>query len=177
MNTSDINLASGGVRAPSDRIYKILRIVAFLTLFIVASSSILAFIATRQISIPSIKKDQNTTLYSLSFLRKKEAKVLIINDRLKNIGGVLKERKNYLNTVTAILKETTGVSATTLSVDKDTIELTVSSSSLLSINNFLNNLISSTTKRTIKIRDLSIESLTLNRQGGNYSLSVKAKLL
>lgn len=176
MTTRDINLATGA-KILSEGPYRILRLFAFLSLFIVAFTSIVAFFATSQISISSIKKDQNAALYSLSFLRDKEAKVLFLNDRLKNIESILKQRKNYLGTISLILRQGDNIFPTTLSVDKDKVELTVSSNSLLSINNFLDNLIASSSKHRIKIKDLTIESLTLNRQTSNYSLSIKAKLL
>lgn len=172
---SDINLIkkeSGVILA--ERI-KPLRMFAITIASLVVLLSVTFFIITRQESLGSIKAEQNSLFQNISFLKDKAAKLNFLNDRVRNIESIIRVRKNYINTVSIILDGMpSDVLSTSLTLDKENILLTVYSSSLSSVNKFLNNTIEVTQEKHL-LRDLIIESLTAqNRQ---YLLTLKAKLL
>lgn len=156
---------------------KIFRNVAIIALSVISFLSILLFILASTSPLSSIKKNENTTLYNISFLHAKSAKLYLLNDRLKNISTILSTRKNYTETLGTLLSEVpSDASANTFEIDKDNIVLKVSSKSLIPINKFLDSFINlSSTKKIIK--DIIITGLTLDKQTGTYSIFVKAKII
>lgn len=156
---------------------KILRNVAIGSLSVVAFSSILLFILTSTSPLSSIKKNEASALYSISFLHGKSAKLHLLNDRLKNISSVLLVRKDYTKTVSNILSQIpSDATPNTFEIDKDIMTLRVTSKSLIPINKFLNSFIDLSKSKKI-VEDLTITGLTLDEQTGTYSLSIKAKII
>lgn len=177
MNSS-INIIKGDTKENLGRTKRtfILRIISIVFLFFVASLSIILFLLNLRISVSSIKKDQAETLRSVSLEKNKLAKLNLINDRLKGIRDILKNRKNYTNTLNILLSQIPqGVTASSLRIEKGDLTLTVNSSSLLPINKFLNNIIDLSIKKNV-VKGVTIESLTIDSKTGIYSLSVKAKI-
>ena len=174
---NDINLISTqDISIGKKKRVKIIRGIAISLLAFTAFVSILTFFLNSQVSLASIKKDQDFVLRSMSFLSSKRAKLDLVNDRVKNISEILSKRQNYLNTIRTILdKLPNGTSPTSLGVESDNILLTISSNSLSSVNKFLNDLIDLSIQGHI-LKNMTIESLTISKDGG-YSLSIKAKLL
>lgn len=171
---SDINLIKKETRVSAKRL-RVFRFLAVVIALFVALSSITLFVFTRQNSLDSVKAEQNSILQSISLLNQKAAKINFLNDRLRNIEAIMAERKNYIQTVNFILDEMpSNVQIASLTLDKENILLTASSSSLSAINEFLNNTIKFTDERHL-LKDLTIENLSA--QGGEYSLTLKAKLL
>jgi len=172
---SDINLIKQEVGNASAKRLKILRATSVAVALVVAVSSIVLFAATRQNSLEGVKAEQNSILQNITLLGEKAAKLNFLNDRVRNIEGIINERKNYISTVGLVLDGMpSNVSTSSLTLDKENILLTVSSNSLSGINEFLNNTIEFTEGKHL-LGDLTIESLSA--QGGLYSLTLKAKLL
>ncbi len=176
---NDINLVSSqeSTSLNEKKRLKMIRVTAVVSLTVVALSSILIFILYSSLSLSSIKKDQDSTLNSISFLHKKSAELAIINNRLTDITNILQKRKNYTNAIATIRQQMpAGVSTTDLEINKDNVVLIVSSNSLQSIDTFLNNVISLSQKQKV-VSKIFIESLTVNEKSGSYSLSLSATLL
>lgn len=156
---------------------KTIRAIAVVSLVFIALTSVLIFIISSQLSLSSIRKDENSTLQSISFLNKKAAKLAIMNDRLKDISDILQKRKNYISAINTLLQlMPPDVYTATLELDKKNVLLVVNSRSLLSIDKFLNSIIDLSSKKQT-INGVIIESLTVNEKTGNYSLSIKIILL
>ncbi|MCL5019480.1 MAG: hypothetical protein M1426_03240 [Patescibacteria group bacterium] len=176
---NDINLISNKDAASlnAKKRLKQIRIIAIASLVVVALLSIIIFIINSQTSLSGIKKDQNSTIQSISYLNKKSAKLAIINNRLKDISDIMEKRKNYTNTINTLLQlMPPGVSTTTLELSKKDVVLIVHSNSLLSIDKFLNSIIDLSSKKQV-ISSVTIESLIINPKTGSYSLSLKTILL
>lgn len=155
----------------------VLRVISLVFLSFVAVVSIILFVLNIRVSTSSIKNEQAFVTRNISLQKDKFAKLNLLNDRLKGIRQVLKDRKNYTATVNSILDQVpSGASASTLSINKDGITLTVASGSLLSINKFLNNVIDLSIQKRL-IKDMVIESLSIDTKTGIYSLSIKAKTI
>ena len=177
--SNDINLISNKDAASlnAKKRLKQIRIIAIASLVVVALLSIIIFIINSQTSLSGIKKDQNSTIQSISYLNKKSAKLAIINNRLKDISDIMEKRKNYTNTINTLLQlMPPGVSTTTLELSKKDVVLIVHSNSLLSIDKFLNSIIDLSSKKQV-ISSVIIESLIINQKTGSYSLSLKTTLL
>lgn len=176
---NDINLISNKDVASlkAKKRLKQTRTIAIVSLVIVTLLSIIVFIINTQTSLSSIKKDENSTLQSISYLNKKTAKLAIINNRLKDISNILEKRKNYTSAINTLLQlMPPGLSTTTLELSKKDVLLVVHSNSLLLIDKFLNSIIDLSSKKQV-ISSVMIESLTTNQKTGSYSLSVKTSLL
>lgn len=177
MNNASINLITSEKTNVRERNrILILRWISLVFLSFVALFSIVLFILEKRISIEKIKGQQNAALQNISLIKEKNAKYNLLTDRLRIIKGLVNSRKNYTSTLNAILAELTeGVNIRSLTVDKDGILISVTSNSLLPINEFLNRVTAKLDKKVIK--DMTIEGLTIDRQVGLYSLSIKAKSL
>lgn len=176
--SNDINLLQGEKTnlARKKRIF-ILRVLSLVFIFSVAFFSILLFIINNRISSENVKKNENSTLQKILFFKDRSAKFNLINDRLRNITTVLNNRKKYTGVLDAILQQVPpNVKLTGLTIDKDNVLVTATSVSLLSVDKFLNNFTSISGQRHV-VKNMIIEGLTLDKQTGIYSLSIKAKSL
>ena len=104
---NDINLISNkdATLLKGKKRLKQIRIIAVISLVIVALISVIIFIINSQTSLSSIKKDENSTIQSISYLNKKAAKLAIVNNRLKDISDILKKRKNYTSAISTLLQQ------------------------------------------------------------------------
>lgn len=175
----DINLIQGENKTNISRKNKtvILRWISLVFLFFVAFFSILLFILSSRLSIKDVKNSEAQTLQKILVLKDKSAKYNLLNDRLKIIVNILNTRAKYTVTLNTILEQMPpNVLMKSLVLDKNDISLSANSSSLLSLNSFLNNMTKITLEKHV-IKDISIEGLTVDKQTGTYSLSLKAKTL
>lgn len=175
--SESINLVQGENKVSLARRNRtlILRIISLVFLASVALFSIILFFINNRLSVEDVKKQESITLQKIAQISDRNAKYALLNDRLKGINTILNSRKNYavfLNAVSGTVPD--GAFLTMLTVDKDGLLLTVSSSSLLSINTFLNNIVSQSLNKHL-IKDIVIQGLTIDRDNGIYSLSIKAK--
>jgi Tfp pilus assembly protein PilN len=177
--SNDINLVSNKNAASekAKRRLKQVRIMAVVSLVVVAFVSVTIFIVNSQASLPSIKNDENSTLANITYLNKKAATLAIINSRVKDISDILKKRNNYTSAINTLLQlMPPGVNTTTLELDKKDVILVANSNSLLSIDKFVNGVIDLSSKKQL-IGTVTIESLTINEKTGTYSISIKSTLL
>lgn len=155
----------------------ILRIISLVFISFVGLISIVLFILYLRISPEEIRKEQSQVVQSIAFQKNKLVKLNLLNDRLNGINQVLRERKNYTTTLNSILSQIPQEArAQVLSINKNNVSLTVTSASLLPLNKFLNNILE-LSERKKDIREMVIESLTIDSKTGSYSLSIKAKVI
>lgn len=154
-----------------------LRVISLVFASFVAVISVILFFLYIRISPSSIKEEQVKVIQSIAFQKNKLAKLNLLNDRLRGINQVLKERKNYTTALNSLLEQVPeGARAQTLSISKTGVSLTVTSTSLLPINKFLNNVLELSSNKQF-IREMIIESLTIDSKTGTYSLSIRAKVI
>jgi len=156
---------------------KILNFIAISFLTIIVLCAVIIFIISTQFSLSSIKRDQNAAIFGISQLKSKAGKLLIVNDRIKGITEILNKRKDYSivsNSLLGLIPQ--GVVVKAFSLDKDSVKISVSSSSLSSINTFLNALVSFSSQKKI-IRNLVMEGIIVNTKTGQYTLSIGATIL
>lgn len=174
----DINLIQGEKTnlARKKRIF-ILRTFSLIFVFSVAFFSIILFVINSRISLEDVKKNENSTLQKTLLFKDRSAKFNLVSDRLRNISTILNNRKKYTGVLNTILGQVPlDVKLTGLTVDKDDVSVTAASISLLSINKFLDNFTNISQQKHV-VKNMIIEGLTLDKQTGVYSLSIKAKSL
>lgn len=173
---SDINLLSNvdtGLQRQK-KWEKVLRILSFLSLIFVGLSSIIVFLLSQQFSLSSITKEQQLVLQKISNLRKKEAKLLVINNRLRGIFDILNKRLDYSKTTNSILQKVPSeVMIEKLAIDNNKVFLTASSDSLLSINNLIDSLIDMAKKKET-ITFIVLNSLSLSEKTSRYLINLEA---
>lgn len=175
----EINLLPAQKRdsAKDKRILFILRVVSISSLFFVILSSIVIFLLNQAYSNSSIKKEKNSILLSLSLLDKKIGKSLFVESRLKDINLILKERASLDERLRIILKEVPKDSiVNTLTIEKKKVVITLSSSSLSSLDLFLNNMLKLFSEKKI-ISKISLGSLSFDERNNRYILSVLLDLV
>lgn len=177
--SSSINLVS----SKNDQLERNLRrlrfvkTLAIVSLIFVALTSVVIFVINLSLPISDVKKGQKDALASIAGLHGKQATYYLMRDRITNISSILSKRKSYVDTTNSIFgKLPSGVSADTLDVETGALTLSVSSSSLLPLNQFLDSLIVLGKSGKI-IKNLNIQSLILNTKNGSYSLTVQADIL
>ncbi len=176
----DINLVStkdSGELKHKKKI-KYARIVAIISLLSVSFLAAFLFILSNQISLAQIKKDQSSVLQGISSLRTKAAKLSLLNDRLTDVQGILKERKDYTLQINSILGQIPP--ETTVRVleidDENGFSVSVESPSLVSLNDFINKITEVANKQST-IKRLRVDNLIFNEKAGIYTTTLKADLI
>ncbi|HZJ18552.1 MAG TPA: hypothetical protein VFD45_02965 [Patescibacteria group bacterium] len=156
---------------------KILKLIAGILLATVALFSIIIFILNTKFSVTSIKNEQNSVINSISALKAKAAKMILVNDRIKGTSEILKKRKDYTSLIQKVLNSVPGEAKTAgLDINKDSLNMSVSSNSLLSIDTYLENMIKLSQEKKL-IKNLVIKGINVNFKNGEFILSVNATIL
>ncbi len=177
--SSDINLVSSKTHQLEKELerLKALKIIAVGSLSVVALISILLFVITITLPISSVKKDKEQTLSNISALHEKLVKYSLINNRLNDISGIIKSRKNYDLLVSTVLnKLPADLSVDSMTIDSGTFTLVISGVSLTPIDNFIEDIIVLGNEEKI-IKNLVIQGLLANADTGKYTLTLKADTL
>lgn len=156
---------------------KLLRIVSVAFLVSLGISSIVLFFLSSRLSPSSIKRQEKTMLYNISFLHAKEAKLAMVLERTRGIESILSQRPDYNLTIGKILQVLPGgVTVQSLSVDKNSISISASSNSLLPIDGFINSLTDLAGRKDV-VKDVTIDNIVLNGTNSAYSFSIKINLI
>ncbi len=149
-----------------------LRLAAVSLLFIVGTFSIILFFLIASSPLPGLRKEENTAKFEIDALHQKMAKYFVLNDQLRRILAVLKERPSYDRLIYALQKNLpSGMKVTTLKMDDKTVSLTFSSANLSDFNGFLA-LASGLTEKEKIFGRVVIDSLTVDPENGQYVLIV-----
>lgn len=173
---SDINLLFGEkIISSQKKRAKTIRIFAGVFVAIVGVLSIAIFMMARSQDFSSLKKEQDSLLHNIRLLSKKQATLLLVEERVRNITDILIKREDYYRIINIILgKVPTNVLIESLDVDKKEFSLKVSSTSLSFVDELINNLRDISIKSEIPITVLTLDSLVVDTKTGNYSVSISA---
>ncbi len=175
---SDINLVSGQLALSKDaKRLRNLRLIATFSLLGVVFLSVLLFLLSRVFSPASIVEQQEAVMNNIASLQVKQSKLSLLGQRLNDISIIINKRANYDIVLTSILAQSpVGVSVTSLSIDKQKISIIVSSSSLLSMNEFIAVLKGMVEKKQY-LKNVTINGLTLSGKSTGYLLTLDLDLL
>lgn len=156
---------------------KIAKIVAIFSLATTVLISLVIFLITFFLPISSVKQSEQETLTNISALHKRLVSFYLVKDRIDNIFVIIDKRQNFGVVSSAVLgKVPQDLSVETLSIQDKTLTLVVSGTSLMPINQVIDDLVVMSNQKKL-IGNLMIESLVLSAQTGRYSLSVQADVL
>jgi hypothetical protein len=176
---SSINLVSAktvGLEKELKRL-KIFRIIAVAFLAVTLLLSILAFVLNVTLPIEAVKKQQQAAITGIALFNNKLTQYSLLSDRAKNISDIISKRQDYGLQVEEISgKIPADASVDTMNIVSGKITIVVSSTSLLSINKFIDDMVAFGAKEKI-IKNVIIQGLTLNFDNGKYSLSLLADIL
>lgn len=158
-------------------ILKIVRVVAVSLLITISVVAISAFIFSTQISLSRIKEEENATLSQISALHDRLTTYYLTKDRINNITGIISTRRDYGKHIDAILEKIPqDLSLEGIDIEKDIISISMSGSSLVTINKFIDD-ITALGKEKKVLSNVKLDSLSLNVKSGEYSLIVKGEAL
>ncbi len=175
-NNINLILSKEGQSLKKKKKIKLLNTIALGLLLVVAVSSVVLFLLNTLNPLSSIKKDQLATINNITFLNERSGKLVIVNDRLKNISEINNKRKKFSSTLDYLIGQLGNLKINFLELDNKSISFSVSSKSLLEENQFLQKLIEKSSKKEM-MKDLIIDSLTVNEKTGLYILSLRATVL
>lgn len=155
---------------------KILNFVAGAFLVGLGLTSLVIFLLIQSINPPSVKKEQEDILKSMSTLQDRQVKLFVLNNRVENIDKILATRRDLSIVTNSLLEKTPSeLSIDNLEVDDKSVVITAQSTSLSIISEFINNLIDMVRKKE-KIRSLTLNSLIFDESRNVYQVSIKGEL-
>lgn len=172
--SSDINfLATGPVSHGKEKKLKQVRIIALVFILIVGLASVFTFVLNLASPIEGVRQEQNQILSQITSNQEKAAKLAIVNERVISISKIYSERPDYVQILDQVLsKKPNELRTSGLDIGESSIILSVSSSSLLPLNNFLNSVID-LSKTNDRIGSVFLDSLSASQNSSAYIMGVK----
>ncbi len=154
-------------------ILKIVRVVSVSLLITISIIAVSAFVLSTQISLSRIKEEENSTLSQISALHDRLTTYYLTKDRLNNISSIILTRRDYGRQIDAILEKVPGdLSLEGIGIEKDIISVTMSGTSLVTINKFIDD-VTFLGKEKKVLSNVKLESLSLDVKSGKYTVIVK----
>jgi hypothetical protein len=122
--------------------FQVMRFVVISLLFIVSVSSVVLFVLVSFSPLPALQKQEQTLEQNLSQSKSDIAKVALLHERTSSISTFLSTRQMLDQTIGLIESKFSGdMKVISLQTDNSVTTVTVESSSLQNLDNFLNGLI------------------------------------
>lgn len=150
---------------------KKLKNFSFALLFFVGLLSLIVFLLNYRFSVRYVRKQQEDIIKKITIYDETAVKIILLNSRLSDVSKVLNRRSKYNEKMSKILDGVKG--ATTIDgfeVNENEVSITASSTSLSSLDDFLNNL--------LKMVDLKLFSNVIleeiSEDGARFSVKIRA---
>ncbi len=157
--------------------YKKLRIVAVVMLFAVSTFSVMIFILIAVSPLPELNKQYKFASFTLSNSISDIVRLGLVNDRADTIKKIIDGRSQYDKIVESLQKKLpSGVGFETLEIDKADVNIELSSTSLLEIDQFINEL-SKNDDPSIKFSQITLSKLSFESEKGVFLVNVTATFL
>ena len=156
---------------------RIMRIITIGLLFTVSVSAIILFILVALSPLPALQNQEQSLRQTLSQSKNDIVKLTLVNERTSAIDTVLNKRKQ-LDQVLALIQSTLTGNATVTAIqgDEKSMTLTVESSSLQTLDAFLNGLIGFVQEKKALSRVILVD-LTTDEANNQYAVTVHIDLL
>lgn len=175
--SKDINLIAQRKRGviKNKKITKFFRLSSAFFLFAIAFLSIVIFILKSTSPIGSLQKEEELAFSQISAQSQKVVKLLLLQGRLREISSILEKRPKFDETMSLITKEMPeNVSVVSFAVDKKKLTGTFVSTSLSSLNTFIDGILNKQNKDIFK--RVMLDSLALDQKTGRYFLSLDVEM-
>lgn len=169
----NINLISGTDNEdPRKKRLRKLKNFSFILLFLVGFMSVMVFLINYRFSVNYVKGQQEDLIKKLSIYDDTALKIVLLNSRLDDISTLINDRPKYNKIAAEIAKGiNSSIRVEEIDIKNDGWSISVSSSSLLSLNEFLNNILR--IKESKLITSVSLEGLSLESSGYVIEISIK----
>lgn len=160
------------VNSPFLKQLNLMRFFAVALLFGVSAASIILFILIALSPIPELQRQEQVALTTLSQSHTEMAKLAVVNERMDAVAKVLETRTNYDKILSAVKsKMPNSVSITAFTIEQRTINVTVTSRSLLSIDSFITNVIQASGDKK-EFSQVTLKNLSRDDQTTLYSATL-----
>ena len=177
--SNDVNLLrnAGRHRQENKKLIWISKIVSVCILLVVLFFSFLFFFLNSHSQLPDLQKEESSLLSNLSVFHTKAVKLLLTENRIKEISSIMVKRSNFDTVITAI----TGIipqeiRIQSFSLDKKNATIILSSSSLSSADRLFDNL-SKMVNNNKNFSKITLEDITLDTKSSEYTFSLSFDLL
>ena len=155
---------------------KYLKIIAISLLFTVSTSSIVFFILIALSPLPELRNQYKKVASALALSNDDIIKQEVVKDRVSNVRGIIDERADFDKVLEHIQsKLVSGVAIDGVIMEKNNLSITVTSKSLLLIDNFLNELTSAELEN--KFPKVSLKSLKNEENSNAFLLTLTLSTL
>ncbi|QQG40690.1 MAG: hypothetical protein HYV37_04000 [Candidatus Levyibacteriota bacterium] len=173
-----INLLKGSKakRFRQEKILKIIRISSVVSLTLVVLTSLIFFFLKFRLGVESLKEKENAAISQITAVSKKAGKLLYAESRIKDISDILKKRSTFDGVITETVNVIpSNITVQSLNLDKKNLSMTITSSSLLSIDKLLNGFENLSENKKIFAK-ITLEGLTVDPKTGKYTISLTGNL-
>lgn len=158
------------------KIISILRIVSFLALFALFVAAVSVFFLNRYYSPSNLSGQEEQAMAKNTAVNQKMVKYLYAQDRLKDIKSIVEKRANLDKVILQITQNVPeGITIDGITVTKENVTLSLSSSSLKLSEQVLDTFASLGEKKKL-FKSVTLDGLSIG-SSGKHNLSVKASLL
>lgn len=176
--SNNINLIKGRntKKFREEKNIRFFRIISVLSLIVVGSISAGLFFLHTNIPIALIEKEEADQKKSLDQLRETATKLLITQNRIKDITSII-DKRELLDTVLGDLAQSIpgNTRVTSLNLDGKNFSLTVNSSSLSSLDKVITGLVEMAETKKIFTK-ITFEGLSIEPKQGDYIVSLSGNL-
>lgn len=173
-NDINILLNQGSEELKQQQKIRLFRRIASAVSAFVGITSFIIFALTLYINPVSIKKEQESVKTQIAKYENKKAKLFLINNRVDDVKEVLGKRKDFSKTIDTLLAQMPSeLAINEMEVSNNKAVITVSSSSLSSLGEFLDRLLGMAKRKNI-ISTLKLISLSLDPDKNNYIVSLES---
>lgn len=167
---NEINLVTDKDSSSKERSrLKRIRTISYLLLFTVTVFSILLFIVNLRYSVNSVKQKQTSVMNNLSIYNDNIVKIIFLNLRLADLKSIVSGRTNYQDTLEKfLLTVPSNVTIQGFAMENGKLSMTITSESLLNLNEYLNQILKVADEEGMS--DVRLSALT--SQSSGYSMSV-----
>lgn len=178
--SSGINLVrgrQGGQLEKQKKILKTVRTISALLLVFIVLLSVVFFLISAMSPINSLQDQEKKLTTDLLTSKNKAVKLLLIENRVKEISTIQSGTSHFDKTVSNITQAIpSSISVDSFSLDKTSLVLTAKSDSLYSIDLLLNNLSDMVGVGNF-IEKITVKELVVDPESGLYTVSLLLNLL
>ncbi len=158
------------------RTQRILRIIAVSLLFVVSSASMIILVLIILSPLPALREEEQNARLTLENAHADLAKLIVVKERADSINNIILNRKYYGQSLEKIFSKTAGVSVGSMDIKSKTISMTLSSSSLLLLDNFLIDMVE-TVEQKDGFTKMNVVSITTAEGSAEYEMEIILEML
>jgi len=154
---------------------KLIRAIAIALLFIVPTFTVILFLFIYFSPLPSLQQQESSLLVNASTFQQKTASVAFINDRVAKSTQFIALRSAYKDAFQEIIGQLPpDVTVNSLSMQSNTLTLSVISTSLSSLKTYQDSL--TNLKSGQVLQKIKFQTITLQQDGTGYQMTLGANI-